>query len=383
MKFELGFVKKLENRLNEKNTLIQVVLGPRQVGKTTGVKQLIQRSKRPTFYASADKTIATPSLWIKEQWLAAKNLGEGTILFIDEIQKIENWSELVKSLWDNDNQNPKMNLVLLGSSSLQLQKGLTESLAGRFELIKVFHWNFLETKNAFACDLDSYLDYGGYPGAMKYVADYERWYLYIKESIVEAVIGKDILDSAIVERPSLFRQAFELLCSYPAQEISYTKLLGQLQDKGNTDLVKRYISLFQGAFLLKSLEKFSSKAIKVKSSSPKILPLCPSLVSLQLGKNLSKNNEIKGRLFELVVGAELNRLTGSLYYWRDGKYEVDYIYKEGSSVYAVEVKTARKRSLKGLKEFVKRFKYAVPVIVSYDNYEDFFKNPLDFMSLGS
>lgn len=237
-KYERRFVCDIESRLTAEVPFIQVIMGPRQVGKTTGIKQLLSRWPMAYHYANADDIWAANRSWLLEQWQKAQTLGMGALLVIDEIQKIPNWPETIKSLWD---QKPHhLRVVLLGSSSLQIQQGLSESLAGRYELMKVFHWTYPELKKVFDYTLDHYLAFGGYPASAQFDHDFDRWRSYVKESIVESVIGKDILSNRKVSNPSLFRQAFEILCSYPAQEISYTKLLGQLQDKGNTDLIKYY-----------------------------------------------------------------------------------------------------------------------------------------------
>jgi hypothetical protein len=309
--YERAFVARLEKRLCGEAPLIQVLVGPRQVGKTTGMRQLLARTPGNCHYANADDLLVTDRRWLLEQWQKALLLGDGALLVVDEIQKIPNWSEAIKSLWDV--QPRRLRVVLLGSSSLQIQSGLTESLAGRFELTRICHWSFTELRDAFGYDLERYLLYGGYPGAVAFEGDYDRWYAYLKDAIVEAVIGKDILQNRKVANPALFRQAFEILCRYPAQEISYTKLLGQLQDKGNTDLVKYYLELYAGAFLIYSLEKYSAKGWLTRSSSPKILMACPALYTMTAGPRTLANPELRGRLFELAVGAELLQLPGELF----------------------------------------------------------------------
>jgi predicted AAA+ superfamily ATPase len=377
--YERPFVSLLEKRLSSDIPLIQVLVGPRQVGKTTGMRQLLARSPFNNLYANADDLLVTDRTWLLEQWQKALMLGEGTLLVIDEIQKIPNWSETLKALWD---KNPrKLRVVVLGSSSLQLQTGLTESLAGRFELTRIYHWNFTELKNGFGYDLDRFLLYGGYPGAVAYEDDYDRWYAYLKDSIVEAVIGKDILLNRNVGNPALFRQAFEILCRYPAQEISYTKLLGQLQDKGNTSLIKYYIDLYAGAFLVHPLEKYSAKGWLTRSSSPKILISCPALYTMTQGPNLLDEPDKKGRVFELAVGAQLLQLPGELFYWRDKSAEVDFIYNYQGRIYAIEVKSGRCKSAKGLESFIKQFPDAAPVILTTENFTQFSEDPKKFLSL--
>lgn len=376
--YERAFVALLEKRFSEASPLIQVLVGPRQVGKTTGLRQLLARTSGNCHYANADDQLVSDRSWLLAQWQKALALGNGTLLVIDEVQKIPNWSEAIKSLWDK--QPHRLRVVLLGSSSLQIQSGLTESLAGRFELTRIYHWTFTELKTAFGYDLGRYLLYGGYPGSVAFEDDYDRWYAYLKDAIVEAVIGKDILQNRKVANPALFRQAFEILCRYPAQEISYTKLLGQLQDKGNTDLVKYYLELYAGAFLIYSLEKYSAKSWLTRSSSPKILPACPALYTMTAGPRTLADPEQRGRAFELAVGAELLQLPGELFYWREKNAEVDYVYRYQGRLYALEVKSGRKKSTKGLEAFIKRFPDASPVIVDPDNFSMLSRYPGKFLA---
>ncbi len=375
--YERPFVAQLERRLLAERPLIQVLIGPRQVGKTTGVRQLLARHNFPHHYANADDLLVTDRTWLFEQWQTARLLGDETVLVIDEIQKIPNWSETIKALWDKSPR--QLRVVVLGSSSLQIQTGLTESLAGRYELTHIFHWNYTELHQAFNYDLERFLIYGGYPGAVEFEDDFNRWYAYLKDSIVEAVIGKDILLNRKVGNPALFRQAFEILCHYPAQEISYTKLLGQLQDKGNTDLVKYYIELYAGAFMMQSLGKYSAKEWLRQSSSPKILLSCPALYTMNEGPRVLDDPEKRGRVFELAVGAQLIQLPGQLYYWREKNAEVDFIYKYQGQLYAIEVKSGRRKSAKGIETFTSRFPDSHPVILTVENFPLFSENSHAFL----
>ena len=239
---------------------------------------------------------------------------------------------------------------------------------------------FAELQAAFDYDLPRYLAFGGYPGAVALEHDPDRWYSYMKDAIVEAVIGKDILQSHKVANPALFRQAFQILCAYPAQEISYTKLLGQLQDKGNTDLIKHYIDLYGGAFLLHALQKYSPKAWLARSSSPKMLPACPALFSMAAGVNVLQNAEQRGRAFELAVGAELVQQPGQVFYWRERNDEVDFVYQYRDALYAIEVKSGRKKSAKGLAAFCAQVPQALRVIVTPENFPQFSANPRGFLA---
>lgn len=377
LSYQRGFISEVFRRLKDENLLIQVIVGPRQVGKTTGVLQLIGQSSLKSHYCSADDLIAPDRTWLIQQWQKAILLGDGGLLVVDEIQKIIGWQEIIKKLWD---ERPyRLKIVLLGSSSLMLQKGLPESLAGRFELIKVYHWGYNELREAFGYDLERYLRYGGYPGAVRFEKNFERWYAYVKESIIEAVIGRDILNYRKVANPALFRQAFEILCRYPAQEISYNKLLGQLQDKGNTDLVKYYIELFSGAFLVQPVFKYSRKSYLKKSSSPKILPSCPALYTLQKGTASILREEERGRLLELAVGNILGQLNGELAYFRDRNAEVDFVLEYNGKIYAIEVKSGRKRGGRGLEVFLSHYQEARPVIIDTDNFPAFDRDPAVFL----
>ncbi len=378
----LDFKETLQARLGEFQPLIQVILGPRQVGKTTAIEQITNALSNitPVHYASADAVFHSDWSWIERQWLAAEAAGPGTLLVLDEIQKVENWSEVIKKLWDaNRRSKVHLKVVLLGSSSLALQTGLSESLTGRFELIRAYHWNYVECKEAFDYDLDDYLRFGGYPGAAPFRSDEMRWLSYIKSSIVETVLEKDILQLRRVARPALFKQVFELLCSYPAAEISLRKLVGQLQDPGSIETVKHYIELFEGAFLVKTLQKFSTNPLQKKSSSPKILPLCPALCSFARGET-SLNPDLRGRLFELIVGLDLMRLPGELYYWRVDHDEVDYVYRQGKSITAIEVKSGRKKSQHGLARFRENFTSARCLVLTPENYLIFAKDPATFVN---
>lgn len=221
---------------------------------------------------------------------------------------------------------------------------------------------------------------GGYPGAHRYHRDYPRWFSYVKSAIVDRVIDLDILRYRSVSKPALFRQTFEILCGYPAQEVSYSKLLGQLQDRGNTDLVKNYIELYEGAFLFKALPKFSTRHLTLKSSSPKIIPLCPALYTLTAGPDASKDPTTRGRIFEAVVGADLLQIPGaSVFYWRDGADEIDFVIAQGKQVYGVEVKSGNRTTARGRAPFLKMHPTARMALVTWDNYPHFITDPMLFL----
>ncbi len=375
-----AFTKELLVRLGEDEGLIQAVLGPRQVGKTTGVKQVMLESGAASLYVSADELIAPQPEWLMSQWQKALLLPVRSIFVIDEIQRVANWQETLKLLWDNRNKN-RLRVVVLGSSSFEIQQGLKESLAGRYEIIPVRHWNYDESQQM-GVSFERYLVQGGYPGSYRFVQSPMRWQAYVREAILENVINKDIFRLRPLSKPALFRQFVEIIRAYPCQEISYNKLLGQLQDKGNIDLIKNYLFLLECAFLYKGLEKYSRKEHLKKGSSPKILPLCPALCTYVGSLKDWTEPENRGRLFETMVGAQLAKLPGRLYYWREKNDEVDFVY-EADKTFAIEVKSGRKRKSGGLSVFVKKHPHAVPVFIDTDNYVQFEKDSERFLELMS
>lgn len=363
-----NFGEILEARLGEDLNFIQVVLGPRQVGKTTTLKQIVSRWTGSVHMVSADD-VAPPSVdWIDLNWKLARAKGNGVLLVIDEIQKVPGWSGAVKRLYDEDRRKRALKVVLLGSASLMLEKGLSESLAGRFEIIPAGHWNLRECREAFGWDLTAFLKFGGYPAAAELAGDIKRWKDYINRSIIEPVLLRDLLSLAAVNKPALFRQAFMLALAYPAMEVSLQKLLGQLQDSGNVTTIKHYLELFDGAFLIKTLQKYSGSEIKKRGSSPKLISLNTGLINAQGDPTrVDSDPEWFGRLFECAVGAELCQQFEDVMYWREGSAEVDFVIKSGQKLFAIEVKSGRVRKPSGLAQFLKRYPKARPFILDLES----------------
>ena len=218
----------LKARILEPRRFMQVLAGPRQVGKSTLVGQVLQDETIPYSVEVADAVDPKDSDWIRRVWEGARTTmtlrGEAErLLVIDEIQKIDNWSEVVKREWDEDTRkHVNLKVVLLGSSRLLLKRGLTESLAGRFELIRLGHWSYQEMHDAFGVTLDEYIYFGGYPGAAHMIGDEKRWRKYIKDSLVAPAIEKDVLMTSNIYKPVLMKQVFELGCGYSAEILSLT-----------------------------------------------------------------------------------------------------------------------------------------------------------------
>jgi len=368
----------LLSRLGENPARIQVVAGPRQVGKTTMVRQVMQTIKGEggkVFYHSADLPAPGDSRWIESCWNAAGmgSSGGKAILILDEVQKVPGWSETVKCLWDGERDRSRsLSVVLLGSSPLLMQAGLTESLAGRFEIIRMGHWDFLEMKEAFGYTFEQYLVYGGYPGAADLVNDFPRFRSYILDSLIETSISRDILMMNRVEKPVLLRNLFMLACRYPCQIVSYTKMLGQLQDVGNTTTLAHYLNLLEGAGLVAGLQKYSGSAARQRASSPKLLPLNTALATVVSGmdeNSLTTHPEVRGRIAETSLGGFLYRCVSQtpdleLGYWNAGDSELDFVLSGTEQLIGIECYSgAREHSRSGMNLFMKKYPKAKMLLV--------------------
>ncbi|NOY64259.1 MAG: ATP-binding protein [Nitrospirae bacterium] len=369
--------KTLLKRISEPRRFIQVLAGPRQTGKTTLAMQLIDALNIPCHYATADEPALKDLVWIEQQWetIRAKLKRTGRkkgFLVLDEIQKIQGWSEAVKRLWDEDTRARRpIQVVLLGSSPLLVQRGLTESLAGRFEIIPVTHWSYEEMRDAFGWNVNQYIFYGGYPGAATLIDDPERWRRYIRDSLIEPTISRDILLMQRVDKPALLRRLFELSCIYSCQVLSYQKMLGQLQDAGNTTTLAHYLDLLKGAGLVMGLQKYAGQYVRQRASSPKLLVLNTALMtglSDLTFKEAMENSEFWGRVVESAIGAVLaNGIVGTdieLFYWSSRNREVDFVLKRGRTLTAIEVKSGRKKvTLPGMEAFSKEFRVTRKLLV--------------------
>ncbi len=390
--FERNQARVLSARLAEPRRFLQVVAGARQVGKTTLVQQVLDRLDVPSVFVSADEPTVGDTAWLAAQWdrarVAASEAGEaGVVLALDEVQKIPGWSDTVKRLWDQDSRAHRpLKVVLLGSAPLLMQQGLTESLAGRFEILHVPHWSFAEMHEAFGFSLEQYLYFGGYPGAAPLVMDPQRWRRYLLDSLIETTIARDVLLMTRVDKPALLRRLFELGCRYSGQVLSYTKMLGQLQDAGNATTLAHYLDLLGGAGMLTGLQKYAGKAVRQRGSSPKLQVLNTALMTAQSGLSPDEaraDREFRGRLVESAVGAHLaNAAAGGqceLFYWRERSQEVDFVVRVGRTVIAIEVKSGRAPdAFPGLGAFSEAFKPKRTLLVGGDgiSLEEFLTRPV-------
>lgn len=358
----------LKERLSESRNRIQVISGPRQVGKSTMVKQVLKEIDLPYLFVTGDNVAPDDTKWIAETWQTArarKMIGKHSqyLLVIDEVHKIDNWSEAVKKEWDQDTFNDlNIKVVLLGSSRLLLKDGLTESLAGRYEIIRMTHWTFPEMHKAFGLDINQYIFFGGYPGGASLIADERRWCNYIKDSIIAPAVSQDILMTKTVYKPNLMRQVFDLGCAYSGEELSLNKMLGQLQDVGNVTTIANYISTLDEAMLLAGLQKFAFDKARKYNSVPKLIVYNTALLSALSNVKFEKvfvEPKMWGRWVESAVGAYLLNKSEDLgyhvYYWRDRNDEVDFVLEYNRSLIAIEVKSGRRTTNVGLSVFHEKF----------------------------
>ena len=402
--YERAQLSTLLRRLDEPPERLIVITGPRQTGKTTLVRQALDRLDRPRRYVPVDEPepATTPPLpgidddaiassdpltvpigrerdanWLVRQWeharIDADRSERGSVLVLDEIQKVPNWSEAVKGLWDADRRHGRrLHVVLLGSAPLLMQKGTSESLAGRFETLRLTHWSFEEMSAAFDFDLDSYVYFGGYPGGAPLIGDQDRWRAYVTQALIEPNIERDILAMQRVDKPALLKRLFELGAEYSGQILSYNKMLGQLQDAGNTTTLARYLDLLSKAGLMTGLPNYAGGAYRRRASSPKLNVLNTALMAARSGRTFEESKAdrtFRGRLVESTVGAHLFNTAppeARLHYWRDRGREVDFVLERGPRLVAFEIKSgARRSNASGLDEFARRFPrmMAPPVLV--------------------
>lgn len=373
---ERVYLQSIKSRIEEVRMFIQVIVGPRQVGKTTMVNQLLEKIDMPYIFESADAVASNNSTWLNQIWDSARvrlKMSEHKefLIVIDEIQKIENWSEIVKLNWDRDT-NDKINIkvILLGSSRLLIQKGLTESLAGRFEKTYLGHWSYGEMREAFGWSLEQYIYFGGYPGSAPLIGDENRWKNYVKDALIETSISKDILMLTRVDKPALLKRLFELGSIYSGQIVSFTKLIGEMQDAGNTTTLSHYLTLLSDCGLLGGISKYAGEQVRSRASQPKFQVYNNALLSSQSSEKFEDivlNPKEWGRLVESSIGTHLVNFAQveryNLYYWRDKGNEVDFIIELGGKTVGIEVKSGRRATNKGMAIFAEKFNPEKVIVV--------------------
>ena len=366
----------LLSRIGEPRRFIQVIAGARQVGKSTMVKQVVNELTVPHLLTTAEDAPDKNPQWIRYVWQQARqsmrlNNYPEFLLVIDEIHKLDNWSEVVKAEWDADSmRDVNIKVILLGSSRLLIKDGLNESLAGRYEIIEMEHWSYNEMREAFGMTVEQYIYYGGYPGAFSLISDEKRWRKYMHDAIIEPAITKDVLTTKRVLKPALLRQLFLLGCSYSGELLSFNKILGQLQDAGNTATLANYLQLLDESKLLAGLQQYAADDARKYKSVPKYQVYNSGLLSATSSLNFTDaylDPQQWGRWVETAVGAYLinhaDRLEYKLYFWRHDGNEVDFILQSSRKLVAIEVKSGRRQNNQGLPMFCEQFHPDVELVV--------------------
>ena len=409
--FQRAQVGTLVSRLSEPPERLIAVFGPRQTGKTMAIEQALKSIQHESQYVAVDEpepkgapgpfeevgaAALLPSArggteWLQTVWERSRrkawDSSHGFVLVLDEIQKIDGWSDAVKGHWDADRRDGcPMHVAILGSAPLLMQAGLNESLAGRFEPVRFTHWSYPEMSQAFDFSLDEYVYFGGYPGAAERRHDLDRWTTYVREALVEPNIERDVLSMTRVDKPALLRRLFDLGALYSGQELSFNKMLGPLQDAGNTTTLTRYLTLLSNAGLLTGLSKHTERPATAKASTPKLNVLNTALMAVASGYTYEEaraDRSYWGRTVESAVGAHLVNTASpstTVKYWRDGPHEVDFVLRRGPNTVGIEVKSGATPSpLTGLSVFEQRFNPRATVVAGGSGVpiHEFLSHPAD------
>ncbi len=359
---------------------IQLLAGPRQVGKTTLLLELAERHGKVAIYAAADgPEAALPGFW-ERLWSRAEGTAstEGrALVLLDEAHVLHDWAGHLKREWDRLRRGKlPVQVVATGSSALRLAHGSRESLAGRFERITLTHWSASSLAEVFgvppteACKI--LVEMGSYPGAFEFRKDSPRWSAYVRDAILEPAVGRDILALAAVRKPALLRQVFGVAASAPTQILSLQKIQGQLQDRGALETIAHYLALLEEAFLVATLQKHSTRPARQRSAPPKVVPLNNALLAVMDPRGIPDRTREPERWGVWVENACLAHAWNAgqrVNYWREEPLEVDGVLEGGWGAWAIEVKTGRisASDLKGLGEFVRRHPKFRPLIVCDDD----------------
>jgi predicted AAA+ superfamily ATPase len=195
------------------------------------------------------------------------------------------------------------------------------------------------------------------------IGDETRWLHYIRDTLIETTIAKDVLRVAPVQKPALLRNLFFLGCQYSAQQLSFQKMSGQLQDVGNASTLAHYLRLLESAGLLCGIMKYAGQVVRRQASSPKLLALNNALMNASGPLSLAEVRQQPdrwGRIVETAVGNHLrNASMGTrmeLFYWLDRQLELDFVLRSGSRLTAIEVKSGRAPcSFPAMDAFAKHF----------------------------
>lgn len=362
---------------------IQLLAGPRQVGKTTLLLELAEKLGSVAIYVAADGPEASlPGFW-ERLWARAESCAKAdgrAVVLLDEAHVLHDWATRLKGEWDRlRRRRLAVQIVATGSSALHLGLGSRESLAGRFERIVLSHWSAASLVDVFHVDpgdaAEMLVRMGAYPGAFAYRDDLDRWAAYVRDAILEPAIGRDLLALAPVRKPALLRQVFAVCASSPAQIVSLQKIQGQLQDPGAIETVAHYLALLEEAFLVAPLVKHSLKTARRRAAPPKLVTLSNAFLAITHPHGMPDREREPARFGMWVENACLAFAWNAgqrVSYWREEPFEVDAVIEGNWGKWAVEIKTGAvsPADLRGLTEFTRRYTDYRPLVLCDANQGD-------------
>lgn len=373
----------LKKRISEPApSRIQILTGPRQVGKTTLLLDLARSTKIASRYLALDAPEASIPGWWDRQWeLILQVAGEKKVLLLlDEVQFLPDWTRVVKSAVDQIyRMKIPVHIIATGSSALKVGAGAKETMAGRFERLAICHWAPSDIQKAFRLTpkeaVTRYLRFGGFPGGMNLISDLQRWRAYIRDSIMEPAIGRDLIHAEKIRKPSLFRQVFGICTKYPSEIVSLGKIGGALLEEGTLDTISQYLEILQEAYLVAPIRKFSRKEIRRRASPPKLIPLSNAFLAASGHENLPTHQsdpQAWGRWVETACIAFLINSGLTVHYWREEPFEVDVVVENADGEWAIEIKSGAFSGgdLRGLFEFCKKFPSFTPIVICENEHQE-------------
>ncbi|MCC5939150.1 MAG: ATP-binding protein [Lunatimonas sp.] len=362
--------EKLAEKVDWKKALI--LLGPRQVGKSTLVHKLA-RTLDPNFLLLNGDEIQTQELLSNSslEFLKAY-LGDSKVIVIDEAQRIPNIGLTLKLIIDNFNH---VQLIVTGSSSLELASTVKEPLTGRKWEYRIFpvSWEEIRGWKGLAkamSQLDSLLVFGSYPEILTHSGEK----IPLLQNLSSSYLYKDLLNFQGIRKPELLGKLLQALAWQVGSEVSYNELSNTIQADKAT--VSNYLDLLEKAYILFRLNPYSRNLRSEITSSRKIYFVDNGMRNSIIGNYapLSSRNDI-GQLWENFLMAERQKLLnyhgfyGRTYFWRTVKgQEVDYIEEIDGEIHAFEFKWSPKSKGKIPDSFIKTYHPKTVKIVHRENY---------------
>lgn len=351
-----------------------IVIGARQVGKTTLLKTMFNDSS-DILWLNADENTTREQLAKQDLESIKHIIGSYKILIIDEVQRIANAGLLLKLLVDNFKD---LKVIATGSSSLDISETVFEPLTGRHINFHLYPFSMAELyagKSPFEIEqqLPFHLVYGCYPDICNNSEIAET----LLKNLTNQYLYKDVLIWKDIRRPELLDKLLKLLSFQVGSEVSLHELGNQLQVKSET--VENYINLLEKSFVIFRLNAYSTNARKEVTKMSKIYFWDNGVRNAVIGNysNLNLRNDI-GQLWENFMISERMKMNSTMdmpiksYFWRNyNQSEVDYVEEENGQLHAFEMKwNTRKKNIVS-KAFLNMYASAKTDIIHPQNFSDF------------